>query len=232
MMALLRLRDAGYEYNTATAALHSVSLEIEKGMRVALIGPSGSGKSTLLSLCSGRIEGTGEILVSGESLQRNRSKVLRDFTAYLPDDLNGFFAMPDLINEVMLSVPERIVKKEMRQDRAMQWLTTFGIESLARRNLVDISRSERQRAALASVCAMEPELFLLDNPLCGLDRDGKQFVTRLFRDLGNAMIIATHCRSIVEDLATHVAVMENGYISAWYRKEQGLLREKVQLMLV
>jgi len=88
-----------------------------------------------------------------------------------------------------------------------------------------------KRAALAGVLARGPQLLLLDEPLGGLDRENGEKLAAVLRSLATTMLIATHRRFVVDEVATHVAVMEEGRITGFYEKKKALKMRNVQGLL-
>ncbi len=227
-MNALEIKGLSYSYPGGHGALHGVDLEIEKGMRVAIVGKNGSGKTTLLLHIMGFLDGEGRIAVMEMVRSRRTIKDIRRMVGCLFSQVEYQFIMPDLVNDIILSLPENAGNLSEKHEIAMRWLDRFNLSRYARSNPLDLSSGEMKRAALAGVLAREPELLLLDEPLTNLDRENSVVLIDLLKSFPATMLIATHRRFLVEELATHVAVMDAGKISGFYARDEALASSDVR----
>ena len=231
-MKSIIIKNLNYSYPDGKVALKDVSLEIEEGMKVALIGSNGSGKTTLLLHLCGLLDGKGYIEVAGIERTKKNMPFIRKKTALLLNRAEYNFIMPDLLNDVILSIPASIKNKEERKEKALEWLKRFSIEKYAKSNPMDLSSGEMKKGALAGIFAMEPEVVLLDEPLSNLDRPACIEVIKILSSMKQTALIATHSRIIAEKLATHVAVIEEGEIKGLFPKDKALLMDEVNNLLL
>ncbi|MGV7931086.1 MAG: energy-coupling factor ABC transporter ATP-binding protein [Spirochaetota bacterium] len=231
MRKALVVRDITYRYPDGRMALDGVDLELDEGMRVCLAGKNGSGKTTLFLNIDGLLDGEGFISVMGIEREAGTMTRIRRSVGFLFSQVEHQFIMNDLLNDVMLGVGEEATDIAARKDIAMEWLERFDLSRYADRNPLDLSAGEMKRAALAGVLARGPELLLLDEPLGGLDRENGEKLAAILRSLPTTMLIATHRRFMVEEVATHVAVMEEGRIMGIYEKKKALKMRNVQDLL-
>ena len=211
-----------------TAALDGVSLAMQPGEFVALLGPSGSGKSTLLRVLAGldfaeagvvRIEGRD---MAGITAQRRGIGVV--FQNY------ALFRHMTVARNVAFGLEVRPARQRPKRaqiaDRVRRLLALVQIPELAERFPDQISGGQRQRVALARALAIEPRLLLLDEPFGALDarvrRDLRRWVRGLHDQLGITTILVTHDQEEAMELADRVAVMERGRI-AQFDTPAGLL---------
>jgi ABC-type polar amino acid transport system ATPase subunit len=209
-------------------ALNNVSVSVERGQAVALIGPSGSGKSTLLrcintleTIASGTIRMGGEEIGAANTSSGRRAlneKVLarqREDIGMVFQSFNLFPHMTALDN--VMSGP-RLVR---RQDEAAA--RKKGLELLARVGLADkagnfprqLSGGQQQRVAIARALAMEPKIMLFDEPTSALDPETVQEVLNVIRevrDSGMTMLIATHEMDFARHASDRTIFMEAGQI--------------------
>ena len=230
-MNAIMIKDLTYHYPSGRHALKGVSLELPEGTRTALIGKNGSGKSTLLLHINGLLDGGGIIEVSGVRRSRATIAEIRKKIGLLFGQTEYHFIMTDLLRDVMLGVRDAGLSPEQKRGEAMGWLRYFGLEGYASASPMDLSSGEMKRAALAGVLAAKPEILLLDEPLNGLDRESAAGLVSLLKEVPATMIIATHRLFLVETLATHVAVMDEGIITGFYPVEKGLRLKKVKDLL-
>ena len=229
-MNALTITGLTYRYPSGAAALDGVNLEIPAGSKTALVGKNGSGKSTLLLHINGLLDGEGSIEVMGITRHRKTMPLIREKTGLLFGQTEYHFIMTDLLRDVMLGVPGRLTPRQKR-DRAMEWLTRFGLDRYASTSPLDLSAGEMKRAALAGVLAKEPELLVLDEPLSGLDRRSAAGLIDILKSIDTTMIIATHRLYLVKNLATHVAHMDKGRITGLYTAAAGLKRKEIRDLL-
>ena len=211
----LLINNLSYKYKTGKNVINDLDLTVENGARVALVGPNGSGKTTLLYHITGFLNGTGEIMVCGITRSKKNMKEIRKKIGFLFSQVEYQFIMPDLLSDILLSVPEKKYNKKERNRQAELWLQKLGIIHYKNASPLDLSSGEMKRAALAGVLASEPELLILDEPLANLDKAGAKQLLDILSGINTTMIIATHKKYILEKLATHVAVMQEGRIKTY-----------------
>jgi putative ABC transport system ATP-binding protein len=183
--------------DTAVNALDGVSLTVEPGELVAVMGPSGSGKSTLLNLAGGLDSPTsGQVLVDGTSLQSLSRKQLaawrRKRIGYVFQDLNLIASLTAAEN-VALPLDLDGVRKSRRQ--AEQALSEVDLDGYADRFPDEMSGGQQQRVAIARALIGERRLVLADEPTGALDSRTGETVLRLLRskvDAGAAAVLVTH----------------------------------------
>ena len=230
-MNILEIKNLYYNYPDGKTALAGANLSLEKNTRTALIGKNGSGKTTLMLHIAGLLEGEGYIAVAGIIRSRKTISEIRKRVAYLFSQVEYQFIMPDLINDIILSLPCTSMNIEEKKQIAEQWLERFNLSQYSSSNPLDLSSGEMKRAALAGVLAKEPELLLLDEPLNNLDRENSVILIELLRSFSATMLIATHRRFIIEELATHIAVMERGAITGYYEKNKALKKKEIRELI-
>ncbi len=199
-MTVLELRDVHRVHGTGDTAVNTldgISLKVEPGELVAVMGPSGSGKSTLLNLAGGLDSPTtGEVLVDGTSLQSCSRKQLaawrRKRIGYVFQDLNLIASLTAAEN-VALPLDLDGVRKSRRQ--AEQALSEVDLEGYADRFPDEMSGGQQQRVAIARALIGERRLVLADEPTGALDSRTGETVLRLLRskvDAGAAAVLVTH----------------------------------------
>jgi putative ABC transport system ATP-binding protein len=202
-MSMLELRQVSKTYGLGAAEVHAlaaVSLSVDEGAMVAVMGPSGSGKSTLLTI-GGSLEEptTGEVLVGGQALSgmsRNAKARLRRRTiGFVFQDFN---LLPGLTAAENVSLPLELDGLPARKARAagMQVLENLGLAERAAQYPDQLSGGERQRVAIARAMVGERRLLLADEPSGALDSVNGEAVMRLVHDAckegGMAAVVVTH----------------------------------------
>lgn len=183
----------------AVAALTDMSLGIETGEFVSIMGESGAGKSTLLSVLGGMNTPTfGSYQVDGMDIYGLRSEQRADFRReYLGFIFQSFHLISYLsvMENVMLPLVNTPRKKQEKQDMAMQALAWVGLASKADRLASRISGGEMERAAVARAIVNKPPILLADEPTGNLDSRNSSEVMQLLRQLnadGSTVIMVTH----------------------------------------
>jgi cobalt/nickel transport system ATP-binding protein len=230
-MNALVIKNLSYAYPNGKAVLSDVNLTIQEGNRVALIGENGSGKSTLLLHINGLLDGQGFIEVMGILRSKKNMKAIRHSIGCLFNPVEYQFIMPDLVHDIMISLPEHLSDKE-KYNSALQWLKKFNLEQYASSSPLELSSGEMKKAALAGILAREPAFLLLDEPLNNLDRTSSFEILKLLASMTQTMLIATHRYSIAEKLATHIAVMKSGSITGYYNVKEALSLKEVKELLI
>jgi putative ABC transport system ATP-binding protein len=201
-MSVLELRDVHRTHGkgeTAVRALQGVSLIVEAGELVAVMGPSGSGKSTLLNLAGGLDSPTsGQVAVEGAVLgQMSRQElaaVRRRRVGYVFQDLN---LLPSLTAAENVALPLELDGMSLRKTRAVALtaLEEVGLPQLADRFPDEMSGGQQQRVAIARALVGDRRLVLADEPTGALDSQTGEAVLKLLRarvDAGAAGVLVTH----------------------------------------
>jgi polar amino acid transport system ATP-binding protein len=199
--------------------LDGVSLDIEKGDVLSLIGPSGSGKSTLLRVLVGLNKpAAGRILLEGEEIdyQNKRSlKKARDRFAIVFQQYNLFQNMTALKNVTIAPVKiQRRPKKEVEKE-AVALLNKVGLGEKLKSYPDELSGGQQQRVAIARALALKPEILLLDEVTSALDPELINEVLdtiRLLTQETRTMIIVSHEMSFVREVSSKIAFMDAGCI--------------------
>jgi putative ABC transport system ATP-binding protein len=188
----------------AVVALDDVSLDIEKGMFVAIMGPSGSGKTTLLNILGAMCPPThGEVVIQGISLYSLSVDELANFRAlHLGFVFQQLYLLPYLsaIENVMLPL---VASKEYNspQDIAYDALQQVGLESKLHHLPGELSTGEQARVAIARALVKAPPIILADEPTGNLDSKTGQDVVRLLQianERGHTIILVTHNQDIAQ----------------------------------
>jgi putative ABC transport system ATP-binding protein len=203
MTALLALDDVVKDYASeagAFRALHGVSLSVDKGEFMAIMGPSGSGKSTLMNIIGCldtpttgryRFEGTDTATLSESALAKLRNAGI----GFVFQQFNLLPRLSALANVALPMVYSGVAKKD-RDTRAQELLASVGIGDKPRSRPAQLSGGQQQRVAVARSLANRPQLLLADEPTGALDTKTGVEVLALFRSLnetqGVTVVIVTH----------------------------------------
>lgn len=208
-MALLELNGISKSYpigGEVVHALRSITLKIEKGEYVALMGPSGSGKSTLMNIlgCLDSPSG-GTYILNGKEVSKMTENELADIRN---KEIGFIFQTFNLIprstalDNVALPLVYSGVKKEDRLARAQKSLDDVGLSDRSTHKPNELSGGQRQRVAVARALVNNPSIILADEPTGNLDSKTSYEIMNLFEEIhrkGNTVIVVTH----EEDIARH-----------------------------
>jgi cobalt/nickel transport system ATP-binding protein len=217
------VRDAVYRYERVVA-LDSVSLAIDAGARVALLGANGSGKSTLLRLLAGLyFPESGAVYYRSEPLTEARLEDER-FSFGFRRSVGMVFQNPDVqlfnptvFDEVAFGPLQLRWPRDTIRERVTAELESLGILHLKDRAPHRLSGGEKKRVAIASVLVLNPEVLLLDEPTAALDPQSQSQMIDLlakWKGAGHTVVTATHDLDSVEEIADHCFVFQAGRLVA------------------
>ena len=216
-MAIVNLSGVRKSYGALTV-LRDVSLEVERGAVVALVGRSGSGKSTLLRCINGLepIDG-GEVVVDGRRVEQNEAS-LRQLRQEIGIVFQSYNLFPHLTVERNVTLALSLVKKMSAQEGravAEKVLSQVGLREKMAAYPEQLSGGQQQRVAIARSLAMQPKLMLFDEVTSALDPELKEEVLKVMEGLareGMTMILVTHEMDFARRVADQVVFMHQGRI--------------------
>jgi energy-coupling factor transport system ATP-binding protein len=218
---MIRVQNVDYRYPSGKRALSGINLSVEKGEFVAVVGHNGSGKSTLSLLLSGLEYPTkGAVTVNGTSTKQK----------------NSFLELRKQIGIVFQNPENQLVFEKVRDDIAFG-LKNIGLEkeTIDRRidaithklhiehftDSFELSMGQKQRVAIASVLAMEPECIIFDEPTAMLDPKGKKEIHNVIVDLHKQGLTIVYVTNVIDEVlsADRIIILENGMIKGEYRRD-------------
>jgi osmoprotectant transport system ATP-binding protein len=214
---VIELREVGKSFG-ATRAVDGVSLAIERGEFVVLIGASGSGKSTLLKMINRMVEhDRGMVLFKGEEIRSFKLEDIRRRMGYAIQSI-GLFPHWSVARNIA-TVPELLGWARARIDaRVDELLTLLGLEPAQYRQRYphQLSGGQQQRVGVARALAADPELLLMDEPFGALDPITRaalqQELTRIHQASGKTIVLVTHDIEEALRLATRIVLLDQGRI--------------------
>ena len=223
MAELIRITDMYKIYNPGpneVRALDGVSLTVDEGEFVAIVGHSGSGKSTLMNML-GCLDTptTGEYFLEGKNVAQLSDDELSDIrNRHIGFIFQGFNLIPSLnaLENVELPLIYRGMPKDERQKIAAESLTRVGLEHRIRHRPAEMSGGQQQRVAIARAIAARPPIILADEPTGNLDTASGSDVMQILRELnaeGRTVILITHDNEIAAT-AKRIVRIQDGRIVA------------------
>jgi len=198
--------------------LKDVSIKIEKGEKIVIIGPSGSGKSTFLR-CLNRLETPdgGQILFEGNDLTNPKTNLdlCRQKMGMVFQHFNLFPHLTVMQNITLAPVTLKLKTQEEAEKEAMELLERIGLPDKANVYPSTLSGGQKQRIAIVRSLAMHPDVMLFDEPTSALDPEMVGEVLEVMKDLardGMTMVVVTHEMGFAREVADRVLFMNEGYI--------------------
>lgn len=193
------------------AIVNAVSLTVERGELLGVVGPSGSGKSSFLRLLNRLDEPTsGTVFLDGQDYREIEPRELRRRVGMVTQ--RPFLFLGDVASNLRFGPSQR--REALTDSDIATLLERVGLPGFAVRNIANLSGGEQQRVSLARALANKPEVLLLDEPTSALDEKSKAEVEELIRDLvsGSSLtcVMVTHDLDQARRLCDRVALMETG----------------------
>ena len=209
--------DATVSYG-GVPVLHGVSLDIPTGRTTAVLGPNGSGKSTLMRAMLGIVPlDRGEIRVHGTPLRR-----FRDWRriGYVPQRLSAGGSVPATVREIVASgrvaVRRRLSLPGVADRRAVdKALQTVGLTDRARDSVRELSGGQQQRVLIARALAGEPDTFVMDEPMAGVDTKNQQALAetiQLLSEQGSTVVLVLHELGPLKNVIERTVSLDSGHI--------------------
>jgi len=214
---IIKVKDL-YKYFGEIKAVDGVSLNVDRGKVVVVIGPSGSGKSTLLRCINHLEEPTsGDVWIDGEKITQ-ASKQINEIRAEIGMVFQLFNLFPHLTAIENVTLAQKVIRgrsKEEAVEIAMEKLNRVGIPEKADVYPSNLSGGQQQRVAIARALAMDPKIMLFDEPTSALDPEMIKEVLDVMLDLaqeGMTMVCVSHEMGFVRSAADEVVFMDFGKV--------------------
>ena len=228
-------QEAGH-YVLQDYVLQDVSIEVEHGTIVGLLGPNGSGKTTLLRIVAGILPPlSGRVLIGGQPIEQLTRRELARRVAVVPQETHSTFDF-SAIDMVLMGRYPHLGPFELEgaadQEIAREAMMATGTAALEGRLFATLSGGEKQRVVIASALAQASEMLLLDEPTAALDL-GYQFdiaalLRRLNAERGTTMIVSTHDLNLAAALCEHIVLLKSGRVLARGATKDTLTAENIR----
>lgn len=219
-MEVLKIEDLCKRYDegeTQVSALKNISLSVEKGEFVAIVGQSGSGKSTLLHLIGGVDKPTsGKIYVNGEEVYQKTREELAIFRRRQVGLVYQFYNLIPILNvEENMTLPLKLDGKKIDEKRLNELLGILGLTERRKHLPKQLSGGQQQRVSIGRALMNEPSLLLADEPTGNLDQENSQEIIELLkhsnRKYDQTLLIVTHNEDIAAQ-ADRIIRLQDGKI--------------------
>ena len=219
MSKVLELKNLSYVYGTGTpfekTAVNNLSLSIEKGEFIGIMGHTGSGKSTLVQMLNGLMKPTsGQVLLDGEDIWANPKDIRKiRFKVGMVFQYPEYQLFEETVAKDIAFGPTNMGKSGAELEKAINDAARFtGLkDELLEKSPFDLSGGEKRRAASAGVIAMNPEVLVLDEPTAGLDPMGRDVllsqIVQYHKERKNTVILVSHSMEDIARVADKIIVM-------------------------
>ena len=222
-MAILETKDLTYRYSPGTpfekTAIEGVSIQVEKGEFLGVIGHTGSGKSTLIQTLNGLLRPTsGQVLLDGTDIWAEPKKIRS-----VRFRVGMVFQYPEyqlfeetVLKDIMFGPKNMGLSDQEAEARAREAARFTGLkEELLGKSPFELSGGEKRRAAIAGVIAMDPDVLILDEPTAGLDPRGRDVllaqISQYHKTRGNTVLLVSHSMEDIGRTADRILVMNHGH---------------------
>lgn len=213
---LIQCRGVEHTYPNGFKALSGVDMEIHRGEMVAIVGQNGSGKTTLVKHFNGLLMPTaGEVNVNGQSTRAQGIYNLGKQVGYVFQNPDHQIFSDTVFDEVAYTLRLRKMHDDEIKTRVAEALEAVGLTGYEKEDPFSLTKSGRQRVAVASVLSARPEVLILDEPTTGLDYGEQRSMMNLVKRLneaGSTIIFVTHHMWVVAEYAHQVYVCKEGRV--------------------
>jgi len=218
MSNLIEITDLSKSYGYNIYAVDHINITLPRGKIIGLLGPNGSGKTTLIKMINGLLKPTtGNILISGKEIgPETKARV-----AYLPD--RTYLAPGENINTILNYFED--FYEDFSKDRAMAMLADLNIDPTAK--MKTLSKGTKEKVQLILVMSRQAELYVLDEPIAGVDPAARDYILRTILNNYNreaSVLISTHLISDIESVLDEVLFMRQGKLVLYSSAEE--IRQK------
>ena len=222
-MAILETKELVYRYSPGTpfekTAVDRVSIQVEKGEFLGVIGHTGSGKSTLIQMLNGLLRPTsGQVLLDGKDIWAESKKIRQ-----VRFKVGMVFQYPEyqlfeetVLKDIMFGPKNKGLSDQEAEERAREAAHFTGLKAeLLEKSPFELSGGEKRRAAIAGVIAMDPDVLILDEPTAGLDPRGRDVllaqITQYHKTRGNTVLLVSHSMEDIGRTADRILVMNRSH---------------------
>jgi len=240
-MMVFHIDKVSYHYADRHLGLKDVSMRVESGESLAILGANGSGKSTLLKIIAGlAFPAHGSVMAFGKLVTQD--SLTGEFAGFFRSRVGFVFQEPDVQifcptvwDEIAFGPLQLDMPKDEVKQRIEDVLDMLDIRPLKDRQPHHLSGGEKKKVAIASVLSINPDVLLLDEPTGGLDPRTQVWLFGLIEELRKikkTIVMATHDISIVEDLADRVIVLNEDHTIVSDGRPVDILKDKDMLLRV
>ncbi len=211
---MIKIDGLTYQYSkNGKKVLDEVTLAINPGESVGLIGANGAGKSTMLKLLVGICDSyEGSLVVDNLKVEKKNYVEIRKKVGYLFQNSDNQLFLSRVRDDVAFG-PENYGYSEDEVNERVDWaLKQVDLLDLANEPIHHLSGGQKKRAAIASILSLKPEILLLDEPSVALDSKSRRILIQVLKDIPGTKFIASHDLSMIGELCERVILLDQGKV--------------------
>lgn len=210
---IISLKNISFSYDDRVV-LNDLNLEVYEGERIGLTGPNGSGKTTLLYIIMGLLKpNSGRVEIFGKVREKEKDFIeVRKKIGLLFQDSDSQLFCPTVKEDIAFGPLNLGKTKEEVMDIVRETCEILNLKGFENRITYKLSYGEKRLVALATVIAMKPECFLLDEPSSGLDEDTVRRLLDYLKNTSKTQIIVSHDKDFIREAINKVYLLEGGKI--------------------
>lgn len=209
---MIRIENVTKTYNSTIRAVDNLNLTVNNGEIVGFIGPNGAGKTTTLKMMTGILKpDCGSIRINDFDMQKEPLKA-KQVIGYIADSPDMFLRLKGIEFMNLISDIYK-VPTEVRKERIKTFATRFDLTDVLDKPMQSYSHGMRQKMMVAAALVHDPEVWILDEPLTGLDPKSAFALKQMMRehaDAGNSVLFSTHVLEVAEKLCDKVIIINHG----------------------
>ena len=210
---MIKIEQITKTYNGTVRAVDNLSLTVNDGEIVGFIGPNGAGKTTTLKMMTGILKpDCGTVLINEFDMQKEPLKA-KQVIGYIADSPDMFLRLKGIEFMNLISDIYK-VPAELRKERIKTFATRFDLAEVLDRPMQSYSHGMRQKIMVAAALVHDPAVWILDEPLTGLDPKSAYNLKNMMRehaDAGNSVLFSTHVLEVAEKLCDKVIIINHGH---------------------
>lgn len=209
---MIRIENVTKTYNSTVRAVDNLNLTVNNGEIVGFIGPNGAGKTTTLKMMTGILKpDCGTIQINDYDMQKEPLKA-KQVIGYIADSPDMFLRLKGIEFMNLISDIYK-VPTDVRKERIKTFATRFDLAEVLDKPMQSYSHGMRQKMMVAAALVHDPEVWILDEPLTGLDPKSAYALKQMMRehaDAGNSVLFSTHVLEVAEKLCDKVIIINHG----------------------
>ena len=211
---MIKIEHVSKTFNKDNKVIDDITLDIQDGEIVGFIGLNGAGKTTLIKMMTGIIRpDTGKILINGHDIVKDPIEA-KQLIGYIADSPDMFLRLTGIEYIHLLSDIYKVGKEE-RKKRIKELSKTFNLEDVLDKPMQGYSHGTRQKMMVMGALVHNPKVWILDEPLIGLDPQSSILLKEMMREHArkkNTVFFSTHVLEIAEKLCDRIAIIDKGKI--------------------
>ncbi len=211
---IIELNNVSFAYDRGSKVLENITLSINTGERVGIIGANGTGKSTLFKLLTGLLYADGDIKVGGLEVNKKNLEAIRKRVGFALQDSDNQLFMPTLYDDLVFGPRNYGLSATDAEKAADAALSKMGIMELKNRSNMRMSGGEKRMAAIATILAMNPDIILMDEPSITLDPYNRRKLINNLNTMDQTLLVASHDLDMIYETCERVILIDEHRIKA------------------